>query len=178
MLLAKDEQVLKKWEYATSKVKAVETKYSLTVTNKRIISQSKSKRKNAREEIPLSEIKGISVSHETVSKFWAIVLMVLGSLMILVPLMSRKGDESFNFGTIILWLVGAYVIYLGYIRWNQGRFVLKITTKGLEGSPMVMGAMSIFKHIFKGIFKGKVKIKVNNTNAEEIVETLGSLIIE
>ncbi|MBQ8308456.1 MAG: hypothetical protein IJX96_01345 [Clostridia bacterium] len=175
MVLAKDEQVLKEWEYASSKVKTVETIYSLTVTNKRIISQSKSNRKNTHEEIPVSEVKGISSSHETASKFWAIVLMVLGGLCVLVPLIVLlvQEDADFNASIILSWLVGAYLIYLGYVRWDQGVFVLTITTKGKEGSPMVMGAMKIFK----SFFKGKVKIKVNNAEAEDIVETLGALIV-
>ncbi len=174
MVLAKEEQVLKEWEYANSKVKTVETKYSLTVTNKRIISRSKSSRKSACEEIPISEVKGISASHEMKSNFWAILLMVLGGLVILIQFFSL--GEDFNAGIFLIGLLlGGFLIYLGYIRLGEGMFTLTISTKGKEGQPMQMGAIKFVKSLFN--FKGKVKIKINNHAAEDIIETIGSLIV-
>lgn len=174
MVLAKDEQVLREWEYASSKVKMVETKYSLTVTNKRIISSSKSSQKSAREEIPVSAVKGISASHEMKSKFWAILLMALGGLVILMQFFSL--GEDFNAGLFFIGLLlGGFLIYLGYIRLGEGMFTLTISTKEKEGQPMQMGAIKFVKSLFN--FKGKVKIKINNHAAEDIIETIGSLIV-
>lgn len=181
MVLAKEETVVKEWEYATSKGKAGKTSHTLTVTNKRIITQSKSPRKTTREEIPVGAVKSVSVSHEMASLFWAIVFFVFGALFVIFSFSEGKGNEDGEFITkILMWALAAFFIYLGIMRLKQGRFSLTFSyQKG--GEFLSVGAMRMMKSplpIFKGLFGKKLKVNVNNEAAEEILETIGALVIE
>lgn len=187
MITAKDEQILKEWEYATSTKKMMETKYSLTVTNKRLISQTKSPLKNTHEEIALSSIKSFSATHSTPSKFLAIVLILAGILLIGFPIYTLMKDVGFDnlkameLGEWIKYLapclVGIFLFYLAYLRLCQGTFSLIITTKDVESTPILLGSARYFRRpSLKGSLVGKRKVRLNNAVSEEIVETLGSII--
>lgn len=79
MILAKEENIVKEWCYAVS---SKETKHTLTVTNKRVISESKNNNKTIREELPINLIKGISCSTEKLSKFISLLFFTLGIILI------------------------------------------------------------------------------------------------
>ncbi len=181
MVLAKDEEVVKEWVYATSTLRLVETKHSLTVTNKRIIAKSDSSRKKECNEIALADVKSISGVHETPSKIWAIILMVLGGLFVLVPLCIKLFDDDTDLSAaqmILFWVVGAFLLYCGYKKLKQGLFTLIIRTKGMEGTPFsltafqMMRAFSIF-HLFS-----RVKVEVKHEIADEILDTIGMLTMQ
>ena len=178
MVLAKEETVVKEWEYATSKGKVGKTSHTLTVTNKRIVAQSKSPRKTVREEIPVSAIKSLSVTHEMASLFWAIVFIVVGVIVFFVSFGAGKElGELAWLVTILYIIIAAFFIYIGVIRLKQGKFSLTITyQKG--GDFISVGAMRMFKSptLFKGLFGKKLKVSVNNQAADEILETIGALV--
>jgi hypothetical protein len=89
---------------------------------------------------------------------------------------SKLGEVGF--AVVILGLiVGALIAYKGYLRLNQGVFVLTIKTKGKEGESLYVSAEKVLNNPFKGLFAGKVRVKINNEVSEEIVETLGALVM-
>jgi len=174
MILAKDEELLKEWDYATAIVGAEKTTYSLTVTNKRIISQSKSKRKNTRKEIPIENVRSFSCGSETKSMLGPILLIVFGVLLIVASIILFFKTDI---GVYVLagCLVGIIFLVMGIRRLKQGAFVLTIETCGYSGT-LKLGAIHMFESIFESVFSKRVKVDVNNEVAEEIVEVLGSLI--
>lgn len=184
MVLAKDETIVKEWEYAKSRtamgfLDKVETKSTLTVTNKRLISTAKSERKVEKKEIPLESIKSVSYSHEVPSKLSAIISIALGIITIILGILLMNSDEMED---ALLGMVGLAIIVIGVVliirgikRLNQGIFTMVITTFGREGEALEIGAARLFKKLAKG---GKLKVQINNDIIDEIVDTLGAIIID
>ena len=184
MVLAKDETIVKEWEYAKSRtamgfLEKVETKSTLTVTNKRLISTSKSDRKVEQQEIPIQSIKSISCSHEIPSILSVIIFITLGVLALILALVLQNSDEMEDGALILVALVlavlGVCFIIAGIKRLNQGIFKMVITTTGREGEALELGATRLFKRFAKS---GKVKVQINNDVIKEIIDTLGAIIIE
>ena len=157
MVLAKEETVVKEWEYGKTKSGwfGAETKCSLTVTNKRVIAASTSSRKTSRDEIALKDIQGISVSQETPSQSAAIALIIIGVILM-----------SCIIG-IPLFIIGIKMLL------NQGSISLSIVTRGVHSTALSLGLVKRFK-----LFSKKVtKMKVNNQVAQDMAETIGALVI-
>ena len=175
MVLAKDETLVKEWEYgksSTSKFFGVETSYSLAVTDKRIIASSKSCRKNSREEIALSDVKGISATHSTPSKLAAIIQIAIGALYLLFCIIYLTKEDLGVLG-IILMPVAVIAIILGVLKLNQGSITLSIITDGPKTVSLSFGLAKMFRRFSSGT----LRVKINNKVAEEIVETIGSLLL-
>lgn len=71
------ETIIKCYNYASTKVNKGEIKSSLTVTNLRVIMESKGKRSFERKEIPLQAICYVESSYYKDSKPWGIILFAL-----------------------------------------------------------------------------------------------------
>lgn len=172
MVLAKQEEVIKEWSYATARAKGVHTDYKLTVTNKRLVSSARSSLSYSQQEIPLNTIKSISGSHEKKSPVGAILLMILGIVAIVVGFVVGEGKMAI---TLPVALVGVILVIIGIVLLKQGAFTLVVTTAGTESSGIAVGAVKWFG---KGKKHGRVKIKVDNKVADEIIETLGAIVID
>ena len=158
MILAKNETLIKEWKYGSKKQKRVVTESTLTITDKRIITETANKNYIARTEIPVNCVKSVSASHKTASKLPAYLLIGFGIPLCLV-------------------IVGIFMIVAGVKRLKAGEFELCLTTEGLEGEPLEIG----FKNLFASKKKRKapkVKVSIDNAICHEIVETIGSIIIE
>ncbi|MBQ7369877.1 MAG: hypothetical protein IJW58_02760 [Clostridia bacterium] len=197
MVLAKDEVVVKDWEYAKSIVKSgkkvVETVKTLTVTNKRIVAGSKNPTRTDYEEVPLSAVKNVSVSHYQPSKLSAILMIVFGVLaMILgvvlgVVIPNNTGTDSTTgvytsdstniVYMLVLVVVGIILLVKGIKNLNQGIFTLVLTTAGVQSELMSLGFFKVFRN-GKKVKSETVKVKIDNTVAQEIVETIGAVILE
>lgn len=77
MVLAKDEVVLKEWEYGSSKQGRDKQTFNLKVTNKRLINESSGTYGVEIIEVPLKRIKGCYVVSKRKSNFWIILSMCL-----------------------------------------------------------------------------------------------------
>lgn len=186
MVLAKDEVVVKDWEYAKSIVKSgrkvVETVKTLTVTNKRIIAGSKNPTRTNYEEVPLSAVKNVSVSHYQPSKLSAILMIVFGVLLIVAGVLfataiPSEGNPTGIVFMIIFAIVGLILIVKGIKNLNQGVFTLVLTTAGVQSELMSLGFFRVFRN-GKKVKTETVKVKIDNTVAKEIVETIGAIILE
>lgn len=158
--LSGGEAVIKSWDYGISKSN-VKTTANLTVTNRRIISERSSKKAFERFEVPLKYVK--NVSGELTSPKARILVIILG--IILIPV-----------------IIGIVILVKEYKRCHQARFLLNIYTKDPEGNTLTIG-MSSYKAkktgFFARLFSGKKapKIKVDRAKAQEIIEQLGSIIM-
>ena len=182
MVLAKDEQLIKDWHYATGKsgkfFNKLHTKCNLAVTNKRIVYTAENERKISRQEMPMDLAKSVYGSHETVSKFGAITLIVLGILVAIVGIVLGISIKIPVIGYIIMAIAlifGGYLAIKGLILLNQGEFMAKVTSVELEGESLTLSASRL---LAKKKPAAAMKIKLNNDVAREIVEELGAIIAE
>ncbi len=156
MILAKNEVLVKNWNYACSKQGMTKTSTELTVTNKRIIYTRESNIETTRNEILVDNVKGINFYKNFSNKLTAILYTIFGAFLSII-------------------IVGIPLLVKGLRLLSQGGFVLEITTKGQEGSTMLIGASNIVKPIKR---KGKLKVKIDKNEINDIIETLGAIIIE
>ena len=156
MLLAKDEVVIKQWDYAHAKQKRIQTTASLTLTNKRIVYTCENQQRIDRQEIPLSEVKTIASEKRVASNFWPIVKIIFGGLFSLV-------------------LIGIPLLLDGIKSLNQGSFTIEITTYGQEGSSMDLSAS---KMLTRKKNRGTLKVSINREVVQEIVDSIGAIIID
>lgn len=161
MILAKNEVLIKEWEYGTKKTKRLVTTNTLAITNKRIVSESKNKNYISHNEIPVNVVKAVNTSHKTAAKLPAYLLIGFGIPLCLV-------------------IVGIFMIVAGVRRLKSGVFELELTTEGLEGEALNIGYVSPLKFFFKRKKKKapKIKVRINNEVCHEIVETIGAIIAE
>ena len=170
-MLGNGERLVRSWDYATSTVKSglakTTTSQTLTVTNKRLISESRSERKVNRSEVPLDEVKRIDLAREVGSNALAIVLFVLAALAVILGAVVADGELLVPF--IIVALV---LVFIGILSLGKGSLAVVVYSKDKYCVAMLAGA-SALKARAKA---GKMKIKVNNVVAAEIVDQLGALI--
>ncbi len=188
MLLANGEALIKNWEYATSKVHGKWTKSTLTITNKRIVATAKNSRRVDQTEIPLQSVKGVYCRQEKPAVALAVIFLILGLILIAVGVTAIVNGMNYDpydteMYTGIDPILGTYLTLGGiilavycivYLATTKGKFVLILTTEGLEGEPLTVGVSKIF-----GRRKGRdVKIKrINHDVAGEIIESLGAIIM-
>lgn len=178
MVLAKDEVLIKDWNYASGKTGllfGLHTEAKIAVTNKRVIYSAENERKIARQEIPLKAAKSVYSSHETVSKLGAIMLILLGIVLAIVGivLMVIKDGDLLPLGLVAI-VLGIALALWGYNRLNQGAFSLTITTCGIEGESMAVSASRMLGKRQAPV----MRVKIHNDIAREIVEEIGAIIAE
>ena len=151
--LSTGEEIVKQWDYAKTKQRAGRTKFSLILTNKRLVSLSESRKQISRDDFLLKNICGVSATcgqNKT--------LFVLGVLLCL---------------TIIGMIIGIPLVRLG----SRKKLSLSIYGEFMDTSVIDTGTVS--SGLF-GIFKRKkkTKIKIDGKQAEDIVESIGALILQ
>lgn len=151
--LSTGEEIVKQWDYAKTKQRAGRTKFSLILTNKRLVSLSESRKQISRDDFLLKNINGVSATcgqNKT--------LFVLGVILCL---------------TIIGMIIGIPLVILG----SRKKLSLSIYGEFMDTSVIDTGTVS--SGLF-GIFKRKkkTKIKIDGKQAEDIVESIGALILQ
>ncbi len=165
--LGTNEQIIKSWDYAVSG-KAIQAKKkkiqsNLTITNKRVIASQFNDIYLKRDEIPVAAIKNISGEYRGARKFWPTVKLVVG-----IPL--------------CIILVGIKIVKGALEQLRSAEFDLIITTSGVEGSSLGLGAFSHapakggFFARLKGLFK--TKVRVNKEISKEILDELGAVVVD
>ena len=127
--LAKDEVVLKSWDYAKAGNMFDKNKKecNLIVTNKRVVSSIENKFSLTREEIPLHDISGVEGNYQRNNSFWAKVKLILG-----IPL--------------CLLIIGIPMVISALKTLRACVFNLTIHTKGEPGIPLAIGASGASDH--------------------------------
>lgn len=151
--LSTGEEIVKQWDYAKTKQRAGRTKFSLILTNKRLVSLSESRKQISRDDFLLKNINGVSATcgqNKT--------LFVLGVILCL---------------TIIGMIIGIPLVRLG----SRKKLSLSVYGEFMDTSVIDTGTAS--SGLF-GIFKRKkkTKIKIDGKQAEDIVESIGAMILQ
>ncbi len=164
--LAKDEKIVKSWDYAISgsgfsarkKIKS-----NLTLTNMRIIATQYNDVSLDRKEIPIKAVKNVQGSFQKNRSFWAYVKLILG-----IPL--------------CIAIIGIFMIISAVKTLKGASLDLSLTTEGFEGSSLYLGAAGamenkgFFGRLFSA-FKPTVRVNVDKTIAKEILDEIGATII-
>lgn len=170
-MLGKNEQLVKKWDYATTQDQGFFTKnkkqHSLMITNKRLIHEVKGSKTVSREEVGIKNIKSFNVfTYYGIN--WLGLLLIIASLPIIyLGLMS----EEMLFVLVGVLLIVGGVLLLIFLK-KKG-FMLQVYTNGNTRS-MNISLLKLGKILLNN--KG-FKIKLDMNQAKEISDTLGALIV-
>ena len=178
MTLANGEQIIKDWNYATQKGSSGSVRKTLTVTNKRIVHEVHSHVARIHHEIPLNSVKSISMTSVRKISIGAIFSIILGILVAIASILFSGNLEENAAGTIILVggiILGIVLVVLGILALGHGAFTLEIATKGTEGTPLYVGSSGI---VPKSRKQKKVKIKVDLKVVDDIMDTLGAILLD
>lgn len=184
MVLAKDEMIIKSWDYSSSLSLDVTTS-NLTVTNKRIISTIKGRYKGSQREVMLKDVKGVSFVHGVHRPWLSWVFILFGACLVLFSfffsLASSLALDEEEVGAV--WaifgaccILGIPLILVGIMRMLGGIFGVVITLEGKEGTPLECGAVGVLGKRLK--FDSGLLVKVDDDVAEKIVDYLGAIILD
>ena len=170
MVLAQNEEIIKEWQYATAHATGLDplsTNCTITVTNKRVITETRNRRQIERQEANLSSIEAVNAHYRRKSRFPSILCFILAVVLLVVGLAVLKGNVG-----MIVGVVGFVVfVILGILLLGKASFYIYFYTPGVY--PISAGANNALK--FKQI---AMKVKVNNKVCKEIIEEIGAIISE
>ena len=147
--LGTGEKVIKSWDYAKAKgILFTKGTGNLTVTDRRVISATETKKSLTRDEMPLSAITGISTGYY--SNF-SILFVLLGVLLCL---------------TLVLIPLGIILIQKG-----TGTTLCVILDGNIPNDPIIATTSIRRRRKAK-----RLRIKVNKSCAKEIAEQLSTII--
>ena len=156
LICGTNESIVKSWDYALEKRGLLESKnHNLTVTDKRIVASSISNTSYERREIYLSDVKTLDFKFQRNGAAKAIFMLILGII------------------TAIL-IFGIFLIVAAVRILKARSFSLTIITSGGSSEGISVGAFSVLN---KKNYD-KLKVIVNKTAAMEIINQLGSIILD
>lgn len=177
--LTDGEAVIKSWDYASAKrgfFNPLKTTANLTVTNRRLIAQTQNKRAFEHDEVPLDAVKSLSFSHSKRSNLTAILIMLFGMIAAVAGVvLATGGNGTLMIVGIVASVLGLTVFAIGIRRLNEGAFTLVITTEGLEGTPLALGAV---KATVRRKKQKRIRVKLNHDAMEEIADELGAIVLK
>lgn len=179
MQLSKNEQVVRQWDYATSKSGIVDlnkTQATLTVTNKRIVHDVRNKLEISRTEVQLKDVKTVHLTQTRKSMVGPMLLIVLGIVLAIVGLVLMLGDSDFAIIGALPLVLGALIAIKGFLSLRGGAFTLNLYTYDASEESMTIGASG-----GKGLGKknkSRIKVVVNNDVAADIVDCLTAIILD
>jgi hypothetical protein len=181
MQLSTNEQVVRQWDYATSKTGMIDlnkTQATLTVTNKRIVHDVRNKLEISRTEVQLKDVKTVHMTQARKSIVGPVLAIILGIVLAIVGLVLMVSDEAMAIVGVLLLVVGAIVaIFLGVLRLRGGAFTLELYTYGISEESLTIGARG-GTNIGKKKNSSKIQVVVNNDVAFDIVECLTAIVLE
>lgn len=162
--LAKNENVIKSWDYAMAKglmtKKSRKMTANLTLTNKRVVNTISNDISLKRTELPVDSIKTVDGNYAKNPILFATIKLVLGILLTvcIVGILFK--------GFSIKWIKSAWETIKGCY------FELTLITSGAEGTSVTLGAT-------RGVLKvNKFKVSVDKTVAKEILDEIGAAIYD
>ena len=178
--LAKDEVLIKQYDYASTKSKHDVVMHSVIVTDKRIIAQEQGERSFARDEMPLDHADYIVTDFDSYKKpvKLAIVLFIISAILAIGGLVwSLLTKDTYWFliptGLSVVVLVFAIIA-----------LILALTRKGATAELEIRSrqpAYEMFSFCANGIKPisrlDRLKIKVDREVAEQMLNEIGALIL-
>ena len=172
MTLAKNEKIIKEWEYASVKAGGHTTKKTLTATNKRIIHEVRSSRDITRDEVTLDNVKSLSMSSAKRISVGAVIAIIFGAFLLLAGLVLNFTADMESALTVAMMVIGVIVIVIAIFFLKRAAFTLEILTSGC--SSIYAGS----SNIVSSKKNTTVEIKINLGVANDIIETLGAIILD
>lgn len=162
---AKDETVLKSWDYAKAghRFDKHKKECNLTITNKRIITSKENKYSLERTELNIKDAQGITGSYRRNDSFWVKVkyyfTLILSFVIIGIPFFLKAREQM------------------------KACFLeLEIQTNTGRGSSLQLGANTGDNvkrfHFFGNSYINKFKVYVDKDLAREILDEIGAIIVD
>lgn len=180
--LAKDEVIVKSWDYSAeggmfTKDKAIS---NLTLTNKRIISSIENKITLNRNEVPLSAVKTVNAVYGARRKFWPMVQAVVGGIFCLVligiPIL-KKALKKLRACTFDIVLETRYADFEG-TPFTLGANAADVAPKKRGFLKRLLGAIPILGIPFRERGAKEKVISVKKEIAKEIINEIGAAIMD
>lgn len=186
MKLAKDEVLVKSWDFAKSKQGSEKKNHILEITNKRLVLSEEGNRGIERTEVGISSISKVHGKTFVPSKFGAIMRIILAIVLVIVGavLPGLLGEKTaamlkeLSLDLIILavaFIIAVILFIKAILLLMRGAFELTIWTAGYQTEGFNIGVQRLGK--FKAS-TAKVKMSVHKDVANEILDELGALIVE
>lgn len=158
------ERLLKSWDYAKTKgMIFTKGEYNLTVTDKRVISTARTKLGDARTDIKLSTIEGVSTTYKTGSLVAAIITLILGIVLSVV----------FAIVFLPMIAVGLLLVLIGILCIMFAGTSVSVVLYVKSHSESFLAANSITR----SKRAKKVRVKVDRVAAAEIANQLATYIL-
>lgn len=170
--LAKNETILKKYNYSLQKSKSGSLENNLIITDKRIISESVSEKSVLRKEMPVAaaDYIGSTYAANNATLIIGLAILVLGITLIIVGAVSEM-VAGIIIGIIAI-VAGVVVLVLALLK-RGAAVTLQISGKMGEHNLMSVGASTLSSR--KKI--NSVKIKVNKEESLKMIDEIGALLI-
>ena len=178
MFLAHDEKLINEWEYAKSKNSKNVTTYTLTVTNKRIVSTEVSTNVVVQREIPISSVQNVAFMHYKPSILGGVLLVVLGILFMVAGLFMPKIIKLPLYYMAIPIAIGLIILIIGISKFKKSSFVVSLTANTAEERSLLSLGVENRKAVKVSSKNNKFYAKVNDNAANEIMDTLGAIITQ
>ena len=170
MKLAQNEQVVRKWEYASAQGFSKHTA-TLTVTNERIVHEVKSGTRLERQEIPVKSAKSIYASRA--NNILGIILLILAGLFLIYSFVQLASPYGKGMGAVLLVLAIAMGV-IGYIFLKRCSMTLVITTEGRSEVGLSLGVFSRLA----GYLSGTIRVHADRDTVDNMLENIGALIVD
>lgn len=180
-ILAKDEILIKQYDYASTKTKRDSVLHSLIVTDKRIILQDQGKMTFSRDEMPIAHADYVTTDFDSQKRSFAltVILFVISALLATGGFVwSRFVNDSYWF--LIPTCLGAVCLIFAIIA-----LICALKTKGafaeieIRSRQPVYDMLGISANGLKTKSKiEKLKIKVDKDVASQMINEIGALILE
>lgn len=191
LMLAKEEEIIKSWDFASINIGAEKTRQteatstmSLTVTNKRMVLQAESERHLGRKEVLLKDISGVEVSRSLTrtvpSKIGAVFMLLLSVLSFIIAF--TVNEPAALVSGIALGVICLIVSILLFIRKGKEIISFELSIYSKASSANIIDAYfgdNVFQENRKTAPKNLImQISLCKEDVFEISDVIGSLIAQ
>lgn len=178
--LAKDEVVLREYDYAIVKSKKNEVLHSVILTDRRIIAQEQGPRSFARKEMPIEHADYISTNFDSYKHGVAFAVLLL-TLSVLLAV----GGFVWSRFTDLRWFLIPSCLAVVALVFGVIVLILSISNKGASAELEIRSRTPIYEMLsvsangMRAESKvDKIKIKVDKDIAEQLLNEIGAIVVE
>ena len=170
MNLAKNEELIKVWNYAVYKEDDGDEPAKLALTNKRLIWEKSGKRNKQRKEVPIKDISCVSFKERIGSNAGGIVTLILGLIMLGVGVYLALSMIYL----VAVAVVGLILFIVGICMLGKGAVDMEVYLNGVHTKAIDIGASNV------GLNKGtsKTKLVFNKEEVADLIENFGAKLLE
>ena len=172
MILAQNEKIIKEWS-SSSKNKKSPSDKTLTITNKRLVFDSKSDTEINREEIFLSSVKGVKVARKYAKTSPSIIFFVFAAIAIILPWFFPALPDVAKYCIAGL---GGVLLIIGFCVLVSLLHKVSFTLQIYHNATQTIGFYGS-KSSETGTAQMS-EINVSRKEVNEIVDTIGALILD